>query len=128
MQLRVSDADLIRRPIHCNGGLIATLVERIDRRPIRPVATGRRNRPVGMYPSVKCGRAEPWESRVELHALHHAEVNTETRGKKVARKASSPKPMADPSVQASDLTNHDVLASLNLAERAKRLRKERSHA
>ena len=51
-----------------------------------------------------------------------------TRGKKVARKASSPKPMADPSVQASDLTNHDVLASLNLAERAKRLRKERSHA
>ncbi|MCW0047275.1 hypothetical protein OIU13_12130 [Brevundimonas sp. BT-123] len=80
MQLRVNDADLIRRPIHCNGGLIATLVERIDRRPIRPVATGRRNRPVGMYPSVKCGRAEPWESRVELHALHHAEVNTEIVG------------------------------------------------
>jgi len=77
MQSRFNGADLIRQTIHCKGGLIATLVERVDRGPIRPVATGRRNRPVGMYPSIKCGRAEPWESRGELHALQHAEVNTE---------------------------------------------------
>lgn len=80
MQRRFKGADLIRRPIHCKNGLIATLVERVDRGPIRPVATGRRNRPVGMYPSVKCGRAEPWESRGELHALQHAEVSTEIVG------------------------------------------------
>lgn len=76
MQPRLHGAHLSRRLIHCDGGLLATLVERTDLGPIRPVATGRRNRPVGMYPSVKCGRAEPWESRTELHALHHAEVNT----------------------------------------------------
>jgi hypothetical protein len=58
------------------SGAIAMLTERGDRNPIRPVATGRRNRPVGTFPSIKCGRAIPWESYAELHAIYLAEVDT----------------------------------------------------
>lgn len=48
------------------------------------------------------------------------------RGKKVARKAPSSKPATKPPAQAADLSNRNVLADLNLAARAERLRKERS--
>lgn len=55
-------------------GITAALIEREDGGPLRPIATGRRRRPVGCYYSYKCGRASPWESRTELLGLYHAEV------------------------------------------------------
>ena len=55
-------------------GPTAALIEREDGGPIRPIATGRRHRPVGCYYSFKCGQAFPWESRTELLGIYHAEV------------------------------------------------------
>jgi hypothetical protein len=55
----------------------AWLVRRKDGGPIRPIANGRRHRPVGSYFSVKCGRSMPWESRPELHGLWRADVRTD---------------------------------------------------
>jgi hypothetical protein len=55
--------------------LIAEIGERPDNRPVRLITSGRRHRPVGAYFSVKSGRMLPWESRNELHALYHAEVD-----------------------------------------------------
>jgi len=43
---------------------------------MRRIATGRRNRPVGLYYSVKNGRGVPWESHVEERGMFHAEVDT----------------------------------------------------
>lgn len=54
--------------------VLAAIIERDDGGPMRPIATGRRRRPVGCYYSFKCGHASPWESRNELHGLYHAEV------------------------------------------------------
>lgn len=55
-------------------GITAALIEREDGGPVRPIATGRRRRPVGCYYSFKCGQAFPWESRTELLGIYHAEV------------------------------------------------------
>lgn len=73
--------ELIRTPVHLpEPGLLATWVKRADDGPMRPIATGRRHRPVGSYYSVKNGRALAWESRNELHAFYHAEVRTDVVG------------------------------------------------
>lgn len=61
-------------------GLLATWVKRADDGPMRPIATGRRHRPVGSYYSVKNGQALAWESRNELHGFYHAEVRTDVVG------------------------------------------------
>lgn len=64
-----------RRQLPDNAhGVLAAIIERDDGGPMRPIATGRRRRPVGCYYSFKCGYASPWESRNELHGLYHAEV------------------------------------------------------
>jgi hypothetical protein len=65
---------------HFDAGILgfpATLIEREDARPIRPVTTGRQRKPVGAYYSLKLGRSVPWESRNELHAIYMAEVSTD---------------------------------------------------
>ena len=41
---------------------------------MRPIANGRRHRPVGNFFSVKSGRMQAWESRLELHGLWRAEA------------------------------------------------------
>jgi hypothetical protein len=56
-------------------GFPAILLDHPDGSPVRPITNGRRSRPVGRYYSLKNGRALPWESRNELHALYHAEVS-----------------------------------------------------
>jgi len=66
---------LNRHQLPCNPyDIVATIIERDDGGPMRPIAAGRRRRAVGSYYSFKCGHASPWESRNELYGLYHAEV------------------------------------------------------
>jgi len=58
-------------------GFPVRVVARRDGRPIRPILSGRRARPVWSYYSLKCGTGLPCESGNELHALYHAEVSTD---------------------------------------------------
>ncbi|MFC3695541.1 TnsA endonuclease N-terminal domain-containing protein [Chenggangzhangella methanolivorans] len=46
-----------------------------DRGPVRTIFNGRRNRPVGLYPSVKCRRSIAWESRLERRTIRWLEVD-----------------------------------------------------
>lgn len=75
------NTEFIKTPVHTPvPGLLATWVKRADNGPMRPIATGRRHRPVGSYYSVKNGQALAWESRNELHGFYHAEVRTDVVG------------------------------------------------
>lgn len=53
----------------------ATLVEREDRGPMRPVGRRRGARPGGLYFSQKMGRHIGWESKNERNSLFHAEAD-----------------------------------------------------
>ncbi|WP_191555043.1 hypothetical protein [Brevundimonas aurantiaca] len=53
----------------------ATLVEREDRGPMRPVGRRRGARPGGLYFSQKMGRHLGWESKNERNSFFHAEAN-----------------------------------------------------
>jgi TnsA endonuclease N terminal len=57
------------------SGVVATLITQADGGPMRRITNGRRHRAVGSYYSMKNRKAVPWESRVELHGFHHAEVD-----------------------------------------------------
>ncbi|GLK81747.1 TnsA endonuclease N-terminal domain-containing protein [Methylopila turkensis] len=46
-----------------------------DRGPVRTIFNGRRNRPVGLFPSVKCRRNIAWESRLERRTIRWLEVD-----------------------------------------------------
>jgi hypothetical protein len=69
------NSEIIKRNISSPTGA-AWLLERPNQEPMRVIANGRRNVPVGRVFIPKFGRALPWESKVELHAL----LRVETRG------------------------------------------------
>ena len=68
--------ELVRTPVaSAPNEIVATLIERQNGAPMRHITNGRRHRLVGSYYSFKNGRSVAWESRVELRAFYHAEVD-----------------------------------------------------
>lgn len=74
--MKASTDGLIRMPVPAQYGR-AWLLRASDGGPVRPIANGRRHRPVGSFFSVKNGRMLAWESKLELHSLWRAEVRTD---------------------------------------------------
>ena len=98
----------IEAPARRAAAVDAGLCGRSDDGPVRLRRNGRQPKAVGLYFSVKSGRHLPYESRLELHDLWRAEVDTT-----VVR--SFPQPFTLQVVRGGELTRYtpdrlDVLA------------------
>lgn len=78
VDLQLGDLELRRREVRNQQlRLAATIVERADGGPMRPVGRRRGHRPGGLYYSAKMGRHIGWESKVERDAFYCVEVSPE---------------------------------------------------